>query len=57
MSDQQIKEVLSKYLYSIQDASLQKFCRHMIFIENSQNWQNIWEIMKEYFPELKLYEK
>ena len=52
-TEQEIKEILSKYLYSIQDASLQAVVRKIIFsMSENMNWEEIYKVMCAQMPEL-----
>ena len=52
-TEQEIKEILSKYLYSIQDASLQAVVRNIIFtMSKNMNWQEVYKLMCHHMPEL-----
>lgn len=55
-SDQEIKEILSKYLYSIQDLSLQAVVRNIIFTTaQNMDWQQVYKTMKYHMPELETF--
>lgn len=57
-TDQEIKEILSKYLYSIDDVALQGVVRNIIFTMSPKlNWQEIYAKMKELMPELIVSER
>lgn len=57
MTDIQIKELLSKKLYAIEDASLQAVVRNIIFsVNENTDWQAVYKMMKSYMPELIAYE-
>ncbi len=53
MTDQQIKELLSKKLYEIQDSSLQILIRNIIFTMGEiTDWQEVYRKMVVFMPEL-----
>ena len=53
LTDQQIKEILSKKLYEIQDQSLQILLRNIIFTMGEiTDWQEVYRKMVVFMPEL-----
>ena len=53
LTDQQIKELLSKKLYEIQDSSLQILIRNIIFTMGEiTDWQEVYRKMIVFMPEL-----
>ena len=55
-TDQEIKELLSKELYSIQDVTLQTLVRNVIFVNSKDvNWQAVYKTMLYLMPELQKY--
>jgi hypothetical protein len=57
MTDQQIKELLSKHVLTMENKAVEVLLRTIIFqIAENINWQLVWLMMKNYMPEMNQIE-